>query len=241
LDGGAEPARRFFADLHCHTSFSFDSLSRPAAAARVAAQRGLTHLAITDHERIDGALAARDAAVAGLTVIVGQEVRTTSGDLIGLFLERPVAPGMSSLDAARAIREQGGLVGLPHPFDRWRASGGRRHDAADWAALLELVDYVEGYNARLMLGDGNERALELARQHGLPTVAVSDAHTLMEVGVAYTSFAAAPSSANALRATLDSARLHPGRGARLLRAGMPLVKGINWLRGNRRLAVPAER
>lgn len=231
----AGAGRRYFADLHCHTSRSFDSLSAPAAVARVAARRGLTHLAITDHERIDGAQAARDAAVDGLTIIVGQEVRTRGGDLIGLFLERPVAPGMSSVEAAQAIREQGGVVGLPHPFDRFRSSGGRRNPAAAWAELLALVDYVEGYNARLMIGDGNARAAELAHEHGLPTVAVSDAHTLMEVGVAYTRYAIAPDSPASLRAALPGGHMTLGRSSRLLRAGMPVVKGIQWLRGNRRV------
>jgi hypothetical protein len=236
---GAAGGPRFFADLHCHTSFSFDSLSRPAAVARAAAQRGLTHLAITDHERIDGALAARDGAPAGLRVIVGQEVRTRGGDLIGLFLERAVAPGLPAVEAATDIRAQGGLVGLPHPFDRWRASSGRRNGDADWQALLALVDYVEGHNARILIGDGNERAMALAREHGLPTVAVSDAHTLMEVGVAYTTFDGPIDSAAQLRAALSSAGLQPGRGSRLLRAGMPLVKGIQWLRGNRRIVAAA--
>jgi predicted metal-dependent phosphoesterase TrpH len=227
--------QRYFADLHCHTARSFDSLSPPAAVARAAAQRGLTHLAITDHERIDGAQAARDAAPDGLTVIVGQEVRTQGGDLIGLFLERPVAPGMTSLDAARAIRDQGGVVGLPHPYDRFRSSGARRNDATAWSELLQLVDYVEGFNGRLIVGDGNERAVALAREHRLPTVAVSDAHTLMEVGVSYTALARPPDSADELRAALADAELIIGRGSRLVRAGMPVAKGINWLRGNRRV------
>lgn len=231
--GAAAP--RFFADLHCHTSYSFDSLSSPRAVVRAAAQRGLTHLAVTDHERIDGAQAAREAAPEGLTVIVGQEVRTQGGDLIGLFLERPVAPGMTSLDAARAIREQGGVVGLPHPFDRFRSSGGRRNTAAAWAELLALVDYVEGHNGRLMVGDGNLRAVELARAHGLPTAAVSDAHTVLEVGVAYTAFASPPDSAAALREALPGGQMSLGHGSRLVRAGMPVVKGIQWLRGNRRV------
>ncbi|HEU0242817.1 MAG TPA: PHP domain-containing protein, partial [Candidatus Limnocylindrales bacterium] len=73
---------RSFIDLHCHTNASFDSLSDPAKVVRAAATRGLTHLAITDHDRIDGALRARDAAPAGLTVIVGEEIRTADGDLI---------------------------------------------------------------------------------------------------------------------------------------------------------------
>ena len=78
-----DPARasgaRAFIDLHCHTSASFDSLAEPANVVRAAAARGLTHLVVTDHDRIDGALAARDAAPAGLTVIVGEEVQDRGG------------------------------------------------------------------------------------------------------------------------------------------------------------------
>ena len=87
-------AARAVVDLHCHTSASFDSLSDPVAVARTATSRGITHLAITDHDRIDGALRARDAANPGLTVIVGSEVRTAQGDLIALFLERPITAGL---------------------------------------------------------------------------------------------------------------------------------------------------
>ena len=92
---------RAFADLHSHSSASFDSLASPAKMMAKAVRIGLTHLAITDHERIDGALRARDAAPAGLTLIVGQEVRTSAGDLIGLFLERAVPPGLSPVGDRR--------------------------------------------------------------------------------------------------------------------------------------------
>src|SRR6266567_2404277 len=105
---------RAFVDLHCHTSASFDSLASPTSVVRVAAARGLTHLAITDHDTIDGALAARDAAPADLTVLIGQEIRTTEGDLIGVFLDRSVAPGLAPAEAIAAVREQGGLVGIAH-------------------------------------------------------------------------------------------------------------------------------
>src|SRR3972149_5485820 len=94
-------AHRAFVDLHCHTSWSPDSLSRPEAVARVAAERGLTHLAITDHGRIEGALAARDAAPEGLTVIVGEEIRSREGDLVALFVERPVPVGLSAAVTCR--------------------------------------------------------------------------------------------------------------------------------------------
>src|SRR5918998_305392 len=119
---------RAFVDLHCHTRASFDSLASPAAVVRLAAERGLTHLAIPDHHRLDGALAARAAAPPGLTVIVGEEIRSLAGDLIALFVERPVPPGLSAVEAIAAVREQGGLIGIPHPFDPFRGSLGR--DAA---------------------------------------------------------------------------------------------------------------
>src|SRR5689334_12571367 len=83
---------RYFVDLHCHTNASFDSLSDPRSVVKAAATRGLTHLAITDHDRIDGALRARDAAPDGLLVIIGEEVRTADGDLIALFLDEAVEP-----------------------------------------------------------------------------------------------------------------------------------------------------
>src|SRR4029079_14271740 len=92
---GPGGAVRSFADLHCHTSASFDSLSKPEQVVRAAATRGLTHLAVTDHDRIEGALRARDAAPAGLRVIVGQEVRTTTGDLIALYIDKAIPPGLA--------------------------------------------------------------------------------------------------------------------------------------------------
>ena len=113
---------KYFLDLHCHTSFSFDCLASPESQVRAAAARGLTHLAITDHDRIEGALRVRDAAPEGLTVIVGEEIKTADGDLVALFLERAVAPGMSARETIEQVRAQGGLVGIPHPFDRYRGS-----------------------------------------------------------------------------------------------------------------------
>lgn len=228
-------AVRSFVDLHCHTSASFDSLSRPASVAAAAAARGLTHLCVTDHERLDGALSARDSAPPGLTVIVGEEIRTTAGDMIGLFLERAVAAGMSPLETASAIREQGGVVGLPHPFDRFRQSGGRRNVEAELNELLPLVDYVEGWNARIMAGAGNRLAAEFAVARGIPAVAASDAHTVLEVGVAYTILDGRVDTADELRRALPGARLVTGRSSRLVRAGAPVAKLVQRMRGNRRI------
>lgn len=201
---------------------------------RAASARGLTHLAITDHERLDGALAGRTAAPEGLTVIIGEEIRTATGDLIGLYLERAIEPGLSAEETARRIRDQGGLVGLPHPFDRLRASSARRADDAQLEALFELVDYVEIYNARVIGRRANERAALAASQHDVPGIAASDAHTVLEVGVSYTIADGPIDSADQLRAALAGGRLVMSRGSYFARASMPFAKLVQRWRGNGR-------
>jgi predicted metal-dependent phosphoesterase TrpH len=237
-----EPSRaigrraRSFVDLHVHTSASFDSLASPRSVVRAAATRGLTHLAITDHDRLEGALEAREAAAReapGLTVIVGQEIRTRDGDLIGVFLEEPIRSGLDPVEAIEAVRAQGGLVGIPHPFDRFRGSllsSGRMDSVAP------LIDWVESHNARIMVGDGNHRAAEFATEKGLPRVAVSDAHSVLEIGVAYIALDGDPSTADGLRAALPTAELVTGRATVFVRAVTPIAKLVQRIRGNGRMA-----
>jgi predicted metal-dependent phosphoesterase TrpH len=198
---------------------------------KAAAARGLTHLAITDHDRIDAALEARDLAPAGLTIIIGEEVRTRDGDLICVFLERPIPPGLSALETIAAAREQGGLVGMPHPFDRMRGSILRDPAMAHVAAT---VDWIETHNARV-IGKGNEQALEFARERNLPGIAVSDAHSIMEVGVAYTALDGDPSTPAGLLAALAGAEIVPGRATFFVRLWTPIAKGVNRIRGNGRV------
>jgi hypothetical protein len=230
-------AHRAVVDLHCHTSASFDSLASPSAVVRAAAARGLTHLAITDHDRVDGALEARERAVTeapGLTVLVGEEIRTTAGDLIGVFLERAVPPGLAPADAIAAVREQGGLVGIAHPFDRFRGSLGR-HESSSFEAVAGLVDWIETWNARLIVGDGNARAAELANRLGIPGIAVSDAHTTLEIGVASTALAGDPSTPDSLRAALAGPReLLTGRASAYVRLLGPAAKLVQRARGRGR-------
>jgi len=236
--GNIEPARplapRAFIDLHCHTSASFDCVSDPTKVVFAAAARGLTHLVVTDHDRIDGALRARDSAPAGLTVIVGEEVRTADGDLIAAFLESPVTPGASAADTIAAVRAQGGLVGIPHPFDRFRGSLLRE---ARMASLAPTVDWIESHNARIV-GSGNERAAAFAREHGLPGVAVSDAHTIVEIGVAYTALTGDPSTPSGLLTALREVELVPGRASYAVRLWTPVAKGIQRVRGRGRRDTP---
>jgi predicted metal-dependent phosphoesterase TrpH len=235
------PAARFFADLHTHSNASFDSLASPASLVRAAATRGLTHLAITDHDRIEGALEGRAAAAdiaPGLTVIVGEEVRTADGDLICLFLEGAIPPGLSAEETIAEARAQGGLVGIPHPFDRFRGSLLRD---AGMERLAPLVDWVEAHNARVAAGRGNERAATFARSHDLGEIAVSDAHSAFEVGVAYTVFDGDPSTAAGLLAALPDAELVTGRASFYIRLLTPLAKLVQRSRGNGRIPPTGER
>jgi predicted metal-dependent phosphoesterase TrpH len=222
---------RAFVDLHCHSKGSFDCLSDPRDIVKAAHDRGLTHLAITDHDRIDVALQARDIAPAGLTIIVGEEVKTADGDLICVFLETAIPPGLSAVETIAAAREQGGLVGIPHPFDRMRGSLLRD---ASMASLAPLVDWVETHNARVV-GHGNEDAQAFALEHGLPGISVSDAHSIMEVGVAYIALDGDPSTPAGLLAALPSAEIVPGRATFFVRLWTPVAKGVNRIRGNGRV------
>ena len=223
---------RAFVDLHCHTRASFDCLSNPADVMRAAAARGLTHLAITDHDRIDAALEARATAPAGLMIIVGEEVKTADGDLICVFLERAIPPGLSAAETVAEARAQGGLVGIPHPFDRMRGS---LLKDAKMASLVGLVDWVEGHNARLV-GNGNDQAIAFAAEHERPIVAVSDAHSVTEVGVAYSAMDGDPSTpAGLLAALANGVELVPGRATYFVRLWTPLAKLVNRTRGNGRV------
>jgi len=196
---------RAFIDLHCHTRASFDCLSSPADVVRLAAERGLTHIVITDHDRIDGALEARAAAPPGLTVIVGEEVKTSEGDLICVFLERAIPPGLTAAATIAAARAQGALVGVPHPFDSFRGSMGRGDQLA---TIAPLVDWIEGHNARLV-GNGNGQAIDFALEHERPVVAVLEA--------------------------LGSAELVPGRASYFVRLLTPISKVVQRARGNGRI------
>ena len=244
---------RFFADLHTHSRASFDSLTAPAALVRAAASRGLTHLAITDHDRIDGALEAREVAATiapELTVIVGEEVRTRDGDLVVLFLERAIPPGLPADETIAAARAQGALVGVPHPFDRMRGSllrgadSNRGADSDRGAAgdrgvgaerIAPSVDWIETHNARIIAGSGNRKAAEFAAAHGVPGVAVSDAHSGFEIGVAYTVLESDPSTAAGLLAALPTASLVTGRASIYVRLLTPIAKVVQRARGNGRV------
>jgi predicted metal-dependent phosphoesterase TrpH/glycosyltransferase involved in cell wall biosynthesis len=167
-------------DLHLHTSWSHDCGVEVEEVLDAAEERGLGAIAVTDHNAIGGALEAvelaRDRA---LTVIPGEEVKTDGqGEVIGLFLSEEIPRGMSFADTIAAIKSQGGIVYLPHPFDRLHAIP----DPATLHRNLADIDVFEVYNARLLFEAYNDEALRFARKYNLTMGAGSDAHVAQGLG-----------------------------------------------------------
>ena len=167
-------------DLHVHTCFSEDCVTDLEAVVGACRRAGLGAVAVTDHNTVEGAHAL--AQVAPFPVIVGEEIKTTDGEIIGLFLSESVPRGLSPGETIGAIRAQGGVVYVPHPLDRVRRSP---LGLDSLTAILHEVDALEIFNARVTLQGDNRRARLLAEAHGLPGGAGSDAHTAREIGRAY--------------------------------------------------------
>ena len=167
-------------DLHCHTYHSRDSLMTYDALLRSMDRRGIDMIAVTDHNTIAGALALH--ARAPDRFVIGEEIKTTQGELIALFLIDEVPPGLSPEETISHIHAQGALVGASHPFDRLRG------DAIGLANLERIraeLDFLEVFNARMTFSRDNRLAREMAARWGLPGSAGSDAHSPSEVGRAY--------------------------------------------------------
>jgi predicted metal-dependent phosphoesterase TrpH len=167
------------ADLHMHTSHSYDCATDPEALVDHCIEQGLGAIAVTDHNEVSGAL---EAAALGkpITVIVGEEVKTAQGEVIGLFLHERIEPGLSMGDTIAAIQEQGGLVYMPHPFDRLHTIP----DASTLLRHLDQIDILEVYNSRLLFDSFNDDALRFASKYNLIQAAGSDAHVLPGIGTA---------------------------------------------------------
>jgi predicted metal-dependent phosphoesterase TrpH/glycosyltransferase involved in cell wall biosynthesis len=167
------------ADLHMHTEHSHDCAVPAQDLLEYAEQIGLGAIAITDHNVFSGAEEGVELAREhSLTVIPGEEVKTDAGEVIGLFLDDEIPRGMSMGDTIAAIREQGGIVYLPHPFDRLHTIP----DASTLHRHLAEIDVFEVYNARLLFEAFNDEAMRFARKYNLTMGAGSDAHVLQGVG-----------------------------------------------------------
>jgi predicted metal-dependent phosphoesterase TrpH/glycosyltransferase involved in cell wall biosynthesis len=165
-------------DLHMHTDHSYDCATPVEVLLATAKERGLGAIAVTEHNEISGALEVA-AKADGIKVIVGEEVKTGSqGEVIGLFITEKIERGMTLAETVAEIKRQGGLVYVPHPFDRM-------HSVPDYRHLLEVldqVDLIEVFNPRIAIPEFNAEAVRFAAKYRIPAGAGSDAHVPQGLG-----------------------------------------------------------
>jgi hypothetical protein len=167
-------------DLHMHTDHSHDCATPVEVLLEAAREAGLGTIAVTDHNEISGALEAREKAkAAGVKVIVGEEVKTAEqGEVIGLFIDEKIPRGLTMAETVAEIKRQGGLVYVPHPFDRM-------HSVPDYEHLLGIlddVDAIEVFNPRVAIGAFNEEAVRFAAKYRIVAGAGSDSHVAQGLG-----------------------------------------------------------
>lgn len=229
---GEDPRSLAFADFHCHTRHSRDSRLDEDRFITLAIDRGLTHVAVTDHNTIDGSVAVRAlAAEKGvddrLTVILGEEVSSADGEIVGLFISETIPRGLSAEATADAIREQGGLVSVPHPYDPFRRSHITPY-ALERLAETRRIDLIEVFNSRVTLGRHNQEAAEFAARYRIPGVACSDSHTALEVAMSFNALPAF-ASAEELAAVLPDNEWHGSRTTKLVHLGTRFAVASKWV------------
>lgn len=172
--------KRLRVDLHTHTWYSHDSLLKPEHFVEACVRKGISCVAVTDHNEIDGAK--QVARMAPFKVIIGEEIRTKDGEISGLFLKERIPPNLSAQETIRRIRQQKGLVYIPHPF---AAGVTMRLRKSVLDQVIDQVDIVEGWNSRGLLRSDDDKAQRYAQAHGVPFAAGSDSHTRFEIGSAF--------------------------------------------------------
>lgn len=166
-------------EFHCHSQYSGDSNVKIDDLIKRCQKVGITGLALTDHNEISGALELRKKAPNWLKIIVGEEVNTASGEIIGLFLSQKIPSGLSIEETIYEIKKQGGIVILPHPFDRLRSN---KMPLTEIFRNINNFDVIETFNARSVFFSDNTRARDYVKTHHKLSICGSDAHFLAEYG-----------------------------------------------------------
>jgi len=168
------------ADLHIHTAYSIDCTMPLEQIISRCLEVGINCLGVTDHNTIAGALKLKE--MAPFSIIVGEEILTLDGEVIGFFLKQEISSKLSIEETIAQIKAQNGLVCIPHPYDRLRLSVFRDQIFED---IMPEVDIIEIFNARSLSPGSSIKATKLAQKYGKLASAGSDAHTLPEIGNAY--------------------------------------------------------
>ena len=170
----------FKADFHIHSCYSMDCTTSLEEIIRTCLKKGLNCIALADHGSIEGALKIQD--LAPFKVIIAEEILTTDGEIMGMFLTRNVPSGLSMKESIYRIKEQGGLLCTQHPYDKIRPDSLK---SEVMERIAPEIDLVEVFNARNPLKNSSVLAAKFAHEHGLPGCAGSDAHSAYEIGNAF--------------------------------------------------------
>jgi predicted metal-dependent phosphoesterase TrpH len=179
-------------DLHIHSKYSYDSLTEPKIVVQKAMKRGMNGIAVTDHETIKGGLKTKQYETDDFEVIVGCEICSTRGDIIGLYLNEEIR-SREPLEVIDEMKSQGGIVIIPHPFDDMRSS--TFHPTY---RCVGSIDAVEGFNARCVYQKYNVFAVEYAKIHEICLIGSSDAHCASEIGNGWTEISDSDNVRNAI-------------------------------------------
>lgn len=177
-------------DLHTHSIASYDGGIKPNQYQQILDQGKLDYLAITDHNKID--LAIKLQHEFGNKIIVGEEIKTTDGEIIGLFLTECIPSGLSAYETSRAIKKQGGLVYIPHPFETIRSG----MSIKTLEQIKNLIDIIEVFNGRAVLQNKSSQAQKFATKNKIASSASSDAHGKKGLAHTYSSIACVPTVLN---------------------------------------------
>ena len=169
-------------DFHMHTHYSRDCGTAPKDLVEHAMKVGLTCIAVTDHNAVSGAFEVEQLAPPELKVIIAEEIKTPFGEITGFFLKEEIPRDLSPEETCKRIKEQGGLVSIPHPYDRFRRSV-LDDEALD--SIMPYIDIVEVFNSRTPFLRDSQKALDFAKKHDFLANAGSDAHTPGELGHVY--------------------------------------------------------
>ena len=200
------------ADLHIHTEYSKDCNTPLEKIIGRCLELGINCIAIADHGTVEGAL--KMQKIAPFPVIVAEEILTHHGEIMGMFLQETIPSGLSVEETIAQIRNQGGLVNIPHPFETMRGSAlnGKIMDA-----IAGQIDLMEVLNSRSPFPANSNKALAFARKYGIAQSAGSDAHTTYEIGNAYVEMPEFDNKEEFLRA-LAQGQIKGGRSSLIMRA-----------------------
>lgn len=209
------------AEFHCHSNYSPDSRVRIEAIIRVCREKDIGKIAITDHGRMAGALNAHQMAPD--LVVVGEEILTTEGEILGYFMNEEIPDYLPPLDVVKRLQDQGAFISVAHPFDPWRGSRWKR---GTLEKLVPFLDGVEAFNARCFDPKFNEQAGSFANEHGLAWMVGSDAHSISEIGQAVLQLPDF-NSAEELRQSLKTATFSGELSGKIVRLHSTIAKLVN--------------